>query len=295
MNTTSFCTNPPPPPPPPPPPRGAGGGGGAPGWGAHNPAGLVTPPAPGHWDGTLVNALVWHLQNAQGSGLRAVGKGPEPRAQSPESLPRAGIVHRLDKDTSGLLLAAKTDMALTSLGRQLKSRTMGRRYYALVEGHMPLDQGTVRAAIGRHARHRKEMTVRHLDGRAAVTHYRVMRRYGRRVRGQTPIGERDLTPPYTLLEIALDTGRTHQIRVHMAHLGHPVLGDATYGQRSAASWQALGIPRQFLHAYELHFQHPATGQSMTLTAPLPADMGPWVEGTVISGQWRVTRPVASCE
>lgn len=211
----------------------------------NKPAGLVTHPAPGHWDGTLVNAVLWHLDSQAGAAA---------------GLTRAGIVHRLDKDTSGLLLIAKTPQAQLSLSRQLKARTIHRRYLALVEGRVAFDHGTVNAPIGRHATHRKVMAVQHLGGRAAVTHYHVRKRFAHA----------------TLLDIALDTGRTHQIRVHMAHLGHPVAGDATYGRRGAEYWQAQGIARQLLHAYQLEFQHPVTHRPVVVKAPIPEDMKAWV-------------------
>ncbi len=298
----------------------------------NKPAGLVTHPAPGHWDGTLVNGLLWHLQHAQGSGLRAQGKRPQPPPQnvggpaadppgsvagtapSPEpTLPRAGIVHRLDKDTSGLLLVAKTDLAHAALSRQMKVRAIKREYLAVVEGHLPLDRGTIDAAIARHTVHRKEMTIRHLGGRAAVTHYRVLKRFGRTLgaRGSGlarpgcserraggaithSLRHRMLADPQrtrqavwraqpaalsdlacTLIAVALETGRTHQIRVHMAHLGFPVAGDTTYGKHAASFWDAMGVRRQLLHAFRLTFRHPAGGQSMTLTAPVPDDMKLW--------------------
>jgi 23S rRNA pseudouridine1911/1915/1917 synthase len=190
---------------------------------------------------------------------------------------------------------AKTAVAHTNLAKQLKARTMSRRYYALVEGHVPLDEGTVSAAIGRHVKHRKEMTVRHLGGRAAVTQYRVMRRYhqaqGSRLKAQgnsislepraSSLEPRPLR--YTLLDVSLGTGRTHQIRVHMAHLGYPVVGDTTYGRRPSSFWHALSVTRQLLHAYQLSFCHPSRGISMTLSAPIPDDMKPWVAG-LISGE-----------
>ncbi len=216
----------------------------------NKPPGLVTHPAPGHWNGTLVNAIIWHL-----------GQGA-----NPPPLIRAGIIHRLDKDTSGLLLAAKTDAAHAALSRQLKARHIHRQYVALVDGALPLDQGTINVPIGRHVTHRKEMTVRHLGGRAAVTHYRVLRR--------VPIvGDR---PSYSLVDVSLETGRTHQIRVHFAHLGHPVLGDVTYGRHPASYWQGVGVPRQMLHAYRLRFEHPRTGRLIAVTASLPQDFASWV-------------------
>ena len=263
------------------------------------PAGLVTHPAPGHWDGTLVNAILWHLnqQLAQGSGLRAEGKDPEPRAPSPEpALPRAGIVHRLDKDTSGLLLVAKTEAAHHLLSRQLKARRIKRRYLAVVEGHPPLDAGTVDVPIARHLTHRKVMAVRHLGGRVAVTHYRVLKRFRKALRaggsparllsepGRAGLGAVAQNPEpralsdvaYSVLDVSLETGRTHQIRVHMAHLGHPVVGDTTYGRYPRAYWETMGVTRQLLHAYRLEFQHPVTGAPVAVTAPVPQDMTRWI-------------------
>ena len=238
----------------------------------NKPAGLVTHPAPGHWDGTIMNALLWHLQNksVQGSGIRVGGKCPEPRTPNPESpIARAGIVHRLDKDTSGLLLVAKTESARASLARQMKARTIRRRYLAVVEGLLPLDNGTVRAPLGRHPKHRKEMAVRHLGGRDAVTHYSVLKRFS---------GE-----PFacTLIEVALETGRTHQIRVHLASIGHPVAGDPTYGKRPASVWEGVGVPRHLLHAYRLSFQHPATGRPVSVAAPVPPDFARWCDASLV--------------
>ncbi len=247
----------------------------------NKPAGLVTHPAPGHWSGTLVNAALWHLR----SGAR--------HQTSDIGLPRAGIVHRLDKDTSGLLLIAKTDVALRTLAKQLKARTVTRRYLALVEGHMAFDEGTINAAIGRHPRDRKVMAVRHLGGRHAVTHYRVLKRMGGDRSGMesqkihTHEGrEAPLSPslpcpatlpfPYTALEVWLETGRTHQIRVHLAHQGHPVLGDAVYSRHPASFWSALGISRQLLHASSLRFVHPTTQHAVELHAEIPPDLGQWL-------------------
>ena len=260
----------------------------------NKPPGLVSHPAPGHWDGTLVNAILWHLHSSHDPENAESGKGNgESQLTTPHSalrtphLARAGLVHRLDKDTSGLLLIAKTAIAHTALAKQLAARRMSRRYYALVEGHVRLDTGTLSASIGRHATHRKDMAVRHLGGRSAVTHYRVVRRFGRAGRRAQSAQSKVHSPwsmetparpsefPYTLLEVALGTGRTHQIRVHMAHLGHPVLGDTTYGRRPAGFWHSLGIARQMLHAYHLTFQHPASGIQQHVAAPLPADMVRW--------------------
>jgi 23S rRNA pseudouridine1911/1915/1917 synthase len=247
----------------------------------NKPSGLVTHPAPGHWDGTLVNAILWHLDRTQDAGRRTQDDAP----------PRAGIVHRLDKDTSGLLLVAKTERARLALSRQLKARLIRRRYLAVVEGHVPLDTGTVDIPIGRHTTHRKQMTVRHLGGRRAVTHYRVLRRSdagfrtqdsGRRIQDA---GNEEMRPVsgvlhsqalrYTVVECALETGRTHQIRVHLAHVGHPVVGDVTYGKRTAATWRKLGVTRQLLHAYQLAFQHPSTGRPVAVTASMPEDLARW--------------------
>ncbi len=244
------------------------------------PAGLVTHPAPGHWQGTLVNALLWHFQQqVQGSGFKVQGNCLEPRTYNLEQgLPRAGIVHRLDKDTSGLLLVAKTTQAHTVLSRQLKARAVKRHYLALVEGHMPLDAGAIHAPLGRHLVHRKEMTVRHLGGRAAVTHYRVLKRLaaqGSRFNQPRTSNLEPGTLPYTVLDVSLETGRTHQIRVHLAHLGYPVLGDPTYGRRPASFWRSLGIERHLLHAYRLSFRHPGTGTPMTVTAQIPEDLRRW--------------------
>jgi 23S rRNA pseudouridine1911/1915/1917 synthase len=216
----------------------------------NKPAGLVTHPAPGHWDGTLVNAVLWHLGERPSAAGEATGA----------PLARAGVVHRLDKDTSGLLLIAKTARAQLSLSRQLKARTIHRKYLALVEGVLPLDAGTINAPIGRHTTHRKVMSIRHLGGRTAVTHYRVRKRFAH----------------YTLLDVALDTGRTHQIRVHLSHVGHPVAGDPAYSRHPADYWRAQGMARQLLHAYQLTFQHPATGHTLTIEAPIPEDMQAWV-------------------
>lgn len=225
----------------------------------NKPPGLVTHPAPGHWDGTLVNAILWHLDQRQAAS-----------DAKDKPLHRAGIVHRLDKDTSGLLIVAKTEASHVALSRQLKARTIRRRYLAVADGVVPMDSGTITVPIGRHLRHRKEMSVRHLGGRAAVTHYRVLKRFAHPV--SAPHGW-----PATALELSLETGRTHQIRVHLMHLGYPVMGDPMYGKRPAGFWQAMGISRQLLHAAHLSFRHPATQQTMALSAPVPEDMKPWMD------------------
>ncbi len=211
------------------------------------PAGLVVHPAPGHPSGTLVNALLFHCRSLSGIG------GEE----------RPGIIHRLDKDTSGLLVVAKHDRSHRHLAAQLKARKLQRRYQALVHGAMPAQEGTIDAPIGRHPAQRKKMAVVVSGGRAARTHYRVLEAWA----------------GLSLLELALETGRTHQIRVHLASLGHPVLGDATYGPGArrwpgrAALEQALrAFPRQALHAAQVRFQHPTHDGCMMFSSPVPTDM-----------------------
>ncbi len=213
----------------------------------NKPPGLVVHPAPGHRSGTLVNALLFHCQTLSGVGGEV----------------RPGIVHRLDKDTSGLLLVAKHDRSHRHLAAQLKARQLRRCYMALVRGAMPASRGTIDAPIGRHPQQRKKMAVVTRSGRAARTHYQVLDAWG----------------PISLLRVSLETGRTHQIRVHLAHVGHAVLGDAVYG---VAAWHLPGhpgleravraFPRQALHAEQVRFQHPDTDQWLEFTAPLPADM-----------------------
>ncbi|MGH2753334.1 MAG: RluA family pseudouridine synthase [Actinomycetota bacterium] len=201
------------------------------------PPGLVTHPAGGHESGTLVNALL-------GLGGPLAGEGSE----------RPGIVHRLDKDTSGLLLVARDDATHGSLTAALKRREIGRSYVALVRGRPGAATGTIDAPIARHPVARRRMAVS-AGGRPAVTHYRVL-------------GSSERT---SFLEVRLETGRTHQIRVHLAHLGHPVLGDGTYGGRSELA-AGLGLERPFLHAARLSFTHPATGKAVEVTDQLPDDL-----------------------
>jgi 23S rRNA pseudouridine1911/1915/1917 synthase len=212
----------------------------------NKPPGMVVHPAPGHARGTLVNALLYHCRTLSGIG------GEE----------RPGIVHRLDKDTSGLLLVAKHDRSHRHLAAQLKARQVRRRYLALVVGRMPAAHGTMDGPIGRHPQQRQKMAVV-AHGRAACTHYEVV----------------DVWGPVTRLRLRLDTGRTHQIRVHLAHAGRPVVGDPVYGpgtvrlpQAPQLERQLRAFSRQALHAEELRFQHPETAAWMTFTAPLPADM-----------------------
>ena len=199
----------------------------------NKPRGMVVHPAPGHPDGTLVNALLYHC----GDSLSGIGGELRP-----------GIVHRLDRDTSGLLIAAKNDMAHLSLSAQLADRSLSRIYEAVVRGGFREDAGTVDAPIGRHPVDRKRMAVTDRNSRAAVTHWEVIARY------------RD----YTHVRCVLETGRTHQIRVHMAHIGHPLLGDTVYGGKPDK-----GLEGQCLHARELKFIHPRTGEAVRLQSELP--------------------------
>lgn len=202
----------------------------------NKPRGMVVHPAEGNYSGTLVNALLHHCRDL--SGINGVI--------------RPGIVHRLDKDTSGLLMVAKNDAAHLELARQLSERSVDRRYLALVHGLLKDDRGTVDAPIGRHPRDRQRMAVTPGRGRPAVTHYLVLnRRQG-----------------MTCLELRLETGRTHQIRVHMAWLGHPVMGDPKYGPAK----NPFGLQGQFLHAGLLGFSHPRSGRRMTFEAPLPDEL-----------------------
>jgi 23S rRNA pseudouridine1911/1915/1917 synthase len=201
------------------------------------PAGLVVHPAPGHQTGTLVNALWERLA---------------PQAD-PGAAHRPGIVHRLDKDTSGLMVVARDEAAHTNLAAQMKAHATIKRYLALVEGQMPVAEGVIEAPIGRDPRQRQRMALVSVagGGREARTRFRVLGE----ARGRS------------LLELQLETGRTHQIRVHLAGVGHPVVGDATYGRP-----QAPRPPRQFLHATHLEFAHPVTGAWLTFDAPLPPDL-----------------------
>ena len=200
----------------------------------NKPKGLVVHPAAGHEDGTLVNALLAHC----GESLSGVGGERRP-----------GIVHRIDKDTSGLLVAAKNDFAHLALSAQLSGHTMARTYEAVVCGNLRDDAGTVDAPIGRHPTDRKRMAVTQKNARRAVTHWSVIARYN----------------GYTHIRCELETGRTHQIRVHMAHIGHPLLGDLVYGHKRPEK----GLSGQCLHARALRFIHPRTGELVTFTCPLP--------------------------
>lgn len=243
----------------------------------NKPVGLVTHPAPGHWDGTLVNAVLWHL-----------GRTEESQEQE-ETLTRAGIVHRLDKDTSGLLLIAKKATIHHLLSAQLKRREIKREYLAIVDGHPPMDAGKIDAPIARHPVNRKSMAIRTMGGRHAVTHYRVLKRFGIPYRDRqsslrhAPDSKEAIEAyPCALLALQLETGRTHQIRVHMAHVGNPVSGDSVYGRHPSSYWEQLSIPRQLLHAWRLRFVHPVSGKTIQCTCDPPEDMRYWVSQVSIS-------------
>ena len=198
----------------------------------NKPVGLVVHPAPGHPDGTLVNALLHHC----GDSLSGIGGEKRP-----------GIVHRIDRDTSGLIIAAKNDAAHLALSAQLSDHTLARTYECLVMGNLRQDSGTVDAPIGRHPSDRKKMAVEPRNGRRAVTHWEVIARYN----------------GVTHVRCRLETGRTHQIRVHMAHIGHPILGDTVYGAKKPVP----GLAGQCLQAVELRFVHPRTGKLVTVSCP----------------------------
>ncbi|WP_283601697.1 RluA family pseudouridine synthase [Ligilactobacillus aviarius] len=196
----------------------------------NKPQGMVVHPAPGHPDHTLVNALLYH------SPLSTINGAFRP-----------GIVHRIDKDTSGLLMVAKNDLAHQSLAEQLRNKTNKREYLALVYGQIKEDEGTIDAPLGRNPQDRKKQAVVK-GGRHAVTHFKIIKRYDN----------------FTLVKCILETGRTHQIRVHMKYIGHPLVGDPLYGPR-----KVIGKNGQFLHAALLGFKHPRTGKEMVFEAPLP--------------------------
>lgn len=200
----------------------------------NKPKGLVVHPAVGHWSGTLVNALMYHCKDSL-SGINGEL--------------RPGIVHRIDMDTSGLLIVAKNDFAHQSLAEQLKDHTLARTYECIVIGGIKEDSGTIDAPIGRHPLDRKKMAVTEKNSREAVTHWQVLERFS----------------GYTRLQCKLETGRTHQIRVHLSWRNHPILGDQVYGHKKPE----LGLNSQCLHARELTFVHPRTGEPVTVTCPLP--------------------------
>jgi 23S rRNA pseudouridine1911/1915/1917 synthase len=200
----------------------------------NKPVGLVVHPAPGHPDGTLVNALLYHC----GTSLSGINGELRP-----------GIVHRIDRDTSGLIIAAKNDRAHLALAAQLQDHSLARTYEAVAVGGLREDSGTVDAPIGRHPVDRKKMAIDRKNGREAITHWTVLARY----------------PGYTHVECRLETGRTHQIRVHLASIGHPLLGDTVYGAKKPVP----GLAGQCLHARRLRFVHPSTGEPVELECPLP--------------------------
>ncbi|MFA6169941.1 MAG: RluA family pseudouridine synthase [Candidatus Margulisiibacteriota bacterium] len=211
----------------------------------NKPKNLVVHPAPGNYSGTLVNALLHHCGQLASLGAPL----------------RPGIVHRLDKDTSGVIVVAKTDLAYRSLIKQIKDRTVEKSYLALVHGVPAAKKGVIEANIGRHPVNRQKMTVLDPTGsarsREAISHYRVIKELGE----------------YALLEVKIKTGRTHQIRVHLSHLGHPIVGDQVYGRKR----EELGAKGQLLHAYKLKFDHPRTGARVEFEAPMPAEMAAIIE------------------
>ncbi len=220
----------------------------------NKPAGLVVHPAPGHRRGTLVNALLYHCPDLGGIGGEI----------------RPGIVHRLDQDTSGTMVVAKNAQALEILAQQFKTRTVRKKYLALVYGDLKNDEGTIKLPIGRHPVHRKQMSTTTRKGRSAETSWRVREKF----------------KAITLLELTLKTGRTHQIRVHCTAMGHPIVGDQVYrsrkwlkdidrlfsGESSSMATQLKAVPRQMLHAWRLRLTHPYTGEIMTFESPIPQDM-----------------------
>lgn len=200
----------------------------------NKPKGMVVHPAAGHYSGTLVNALMYHCRDSL-SGINGVM--------------RPGIVHRIDRDTTGSLIVCKNDTAHLSIAAQLKEHSIVRRYRAIVHGVIREEEGCVDISIGRHPADRKRMAAGVKNGKEAVTHYKVLRRFGQ----------------YTYIECRLETGRTHQIRVHMEHIGHPLLGDPVYGNRRSP----FRLEGQTLHAMVLGFVHPRTGEYVETVAPLP--------------------------
>lgn len=201
----------------------------------NKPKNMVVHPSAGHYDGTLVNAIMYHCKENL-SGINGVL--------------RPGIVHRIDMDTTGALVICKNDSAHLSLTEQLKVHSITRKYRAIVHGNVKAEEGTINAPIGRHPIERKKMAINHKNGKEAITHYKVLERFGN----------------YTYIECQLETGRTHQIRVHMASLQHPILGDVVYGPAK----QRFSLEGQSLHAMVLGFNHPRTGEYVEFEAPLPA-------------------------
>ena len=202
----------------------------------NKPKGMVVHPAAGHYEGTLVNALLFYCKDSL-SGINGIL--------------RPGIVHRIDRDTTGSLLVCKNDFAHAAIAAQLKEHSLTRRYVAIVHGNLKDEEGTINAPIGRHPTDRKKMAVNHTNGKEAITHYRVLKRF----------------KDYTYIECRLETGRTHQIRVHMASIGHPLLGDEVYAPGRKSRFTLEG---QTLHAQVLGFVHPRSGAYIETQAPLPA-------------------------
>lgn len=206
----------------------------------NKPAGIVVHPAAGNYSGTIVNALLYHCKDLTGIG------GKE----------RPGIVHRLDKDTSGVLIVAKNDHSHQHLSRQFKRREVEKRYIALVAGVVKKESGTIEVPIGRDIKDRKKISPMTKRARTAVTHFKVIERFKNA----------------SLLEIKIETGRTHQIRVHLSYFKHPILGDVQYGGKNMRNWNNINIPRQMLHAERLGIIHPATEKFMEFKAEAPGDM-----------------------
>ena len=205
----------------------------------NKPKGMVVHPSAGHYTHTVVNAVMFHCKEHL-SGINGVM--------------RPGIVHRIDMDTTGAIVICKNDMAHQSLADQLKEHSITRKYRALVHGNLKEDEGTVEGPIGRHATDRKKMAINYKNGKPAVTHYKVLERFG----------------AYTFIECQLETGRTHQIRVHMRHINHACVGDPLYGKCDARADQ--GLTRQFLHSWRIAFDHPVTGKRIECRDELPWDL-----------------------
>jgi 23S rRNA pseudouridine1911/1915/1917 synthase len=222
------------------------------------PAGMVVHPAPGHRESTLVNALLSHCKDSL-SGIGGVR--------------RPGIVHRLDKETSGLMVIAKNDQTHHGLSAQFAKRTLSRSYWAFVWGVPQPKDGIIEGDIGRSPQNRQKMAVVTKGGKPAMTHYHVLKRY---------FAKDDVSQSISMVQCDLETGRTHQIRVHMAHIGHPLVGDPVYGRipkwaKKAFDPDVISFPRQALHAFELRFVHPRSGEQMTFNSPLPPDLEHFVQ------------------
>jgi len=214
---------------------------------------MVVHPAPGHRESTLVNALLAHCKESL-SGIGGVR--------------RPGIVHRLDKETSGLMVVAKNDHTHHGLSAQFAKRTLSRSYWAFVWGVPQPKTGIIEGDIGRSSQNRQKMAVVTRGGKPAITHYKILKRY---------FAKDDVSQSISMVRCDLETGRTHQIRVHMAHIGHSLIGDPVYGRvpkwaKKAFDPAVITFPRQALHAFELRFLHPRTGELMTFNAPLPPDL-----------------------